>query len=131
MPSDNSSDRSRSGQSGTLGVCWIIYGIIRLAAAVGMILYAGTATLMFGALLNRVADPFSLMDVFHILYIAAIVLGFICGILGLIAGFGLLSGARSARGLAITAGLLSLSGIPLGLMLGVYTLVVLVPRRES
>ena len=107
-----------------LGICWVVYGIIRLAMAVWLVGFAGTATLMFGALLNRVADPFTLMGIFHFLYAATVVLSIICGLIGLVAGLALLGGQRSARTLCLIAGFLSLPNIPLGTTLGIYTLIV-------
>jgi hypothetical protein len=55
------------------------------------------AALMFGALLNRVPDPFTLMGVFHFLYTVMIALSAVCGILGLMAGLALLAKQRSGR----------------------------------
>jgi hypothetical protein len=107
-----------------LGICWVIYGLIRLAMAVFLVTFGGTATLMFGALLNRVADPFTLMGVFHFLYAVAVVLSAVCGLLGLLAGLALLGGQRSGRTLCLIAGFLSLPNIPLGTTLGIYTLIV-------
>jgi hypothetical protein len=86
---------------------------------------------MFGTLLNRVPDPFTLMTDFHVLYAIMIALSAVCGILGIIAGLALLAGNRSARTLALIAGFLSLSNIPLGTTLGIYTLVVLLPMRAA
>jgi hypothetical protein len=40
-----------------------------------------TATVMFGALLGRVADPFALMSDFHIIYTGIMVLSVLSGIL--------------------------------------------------
>jgi hypothetical protein len=87
----------------------------------------GTATVMFGALLVRVPDPYTLMSVFHIIYTARVVLSAVCGLFGLAAGSTLL--ARRGKGctLAIAAAFLSLSDIPLGVTLGIYTLMVLLP----
>jgi hypothetical protein len=82
---------------------------------------------MFGALLSRVPEPFTLMGVFHFMYILIIALSIVCGILGLMAGLALLGGKVSGRTLALIAGFLSLSNIPLGTTLGIYTLVVLLP----
>jgi uncharacterized membrane protein len=109
---------------GTLGVLWIIYGIIRLVVAILLVLDSGIATVMFGALLVRVANAFLFMDIFHVFYALAIVLALIAGIFSLLAGFALLGGRSSARPLSITAGLLSVSDIPLGTTLGTYTLIV-------
>ena len=127
MSSNDPGIQSLSGHLRTLGGCWIVYGIIRLVLATLLVLYSGTATVMFGALLSRVPDPFTLMGVFHFMYILMIALSIVCGILGLIAGLALLGGKVSGRTLALIAGFLSLSNIPLGTTLGIYTLVVLLP----
>ena len=127
MSSDDPGIQSLSGHLRTLGGCWIVYGIIRLVLATLLVLYSGTATVMFGALLSRVPDPFTLMGVFHFMCILMIALSIVCGILGLIAGLALLGGKVSGRTLALIAGFLSLSNIPLGTTLGIYTLVVLLP----
>lgn len=119
--------QSPSGHLRTLGLCWIVYGVIRLITAVCLVTYVSTATVMFGALLNRVPDPLAPMGVFHFMYTAMIALSAVCGVLGLIAGPALLARRQSARRLALIAGFLSLSDIPLGTTLGIYTLVVLLP----
>jgi hypothetical protein len=111
----------------TLGLCWILYGILRLAAGIWLILFTPTATVMFGALLNRVANPFPLLFAFHLFYTCAIILSAAAGVVGIIAGIMLASGNRSARPLAILAALLSVSNLPIGTTLGVYTLVVFLP----
>jgi hypothetical protein len=95
--------------------------------AVCLIIYVSTATVMFGTLLNRVPDPLTLMGVFHSMYTVMIALSAVCGILGLMAGLALLAERRSGRTLALVAGFLSLSNIPLGTTLGIYTLVMLLP----
>jgi hypothetical protein len=95
--------------------------------AVCLVIYGSTATVMFGTLLNRVPDPLTLMGVFHFMYTVMIALSAVCGILGLMAGLALLAERRSGRTLALVAGFLSLSNIPLGTTLGIYTLVMLLP----
>jgi len=126
-PTSFASPSSASGglRHPTLGLCWILYGILRLAAGIWLILFTPTATVMFGALLTRVANPFPLMSAFHIFYTCAIVLSAAAGVVGLIAGLMLMSGSRSSRPLAILAAILSVSNLPIGTTLGVYTLVVL------
>ena len=106
-----------------LGICWVVYGVIRLAMAVFLVGFGGTATLMFGALLNRVADPFTLMGAFHFLYAVAVVLSAVCGLVGLLGGLALLGGQRSGRTLCLIAGFLALPNIPIGTTLGIYTLI--------
>jgi hypothetical protein len=109
---------------GALGILWIVYGIARLLAAVVLVVYSGVATVMFGALLTRVPNPFFLMAVFHFCYVVAIIVSVLAGLFGLLAGAALLARKASARGLSVVAGILSLSDIPLGTTLGTYTLIV-------
>lgn len=118
-----------SGNRPILSVCWIVYGILRVLIGIWLVLFSGTATVMFGALLNRVPNPFALMSDFHVLYAATVVLSFFCGLFGLLAGLALLANQGPARMLALLASFLSLSEIPIGLTLGVYTLIVLLPAR--
>jgi hypothetical protein len=112
-----------------LGICWVLYGILRLIMGIWLILFNGTATVMFGALLSRVPNPFALMDDFHIVYTGIVVLTFLCGVLGVLAGLTFLGNQRPARTLALLAAFLSVSEIPLGTTLGIYTLIVLLPLR--
>jgi hypothetical protein len=120
-----------STQPRILGLCWIVYGVLRLAMTFWLLTFTTTATLMFGALLTRVPDPFSLMSVFHYLYLGVMIWSAVSGVVGILAGVTLLSGQRSARALAMAAALLSLSELPFGIALGVYTLVVMVPPYSA
>ena len=117
-----------------LGICWVLYGILRIVTAVVLVLSSSTATLMFGALLNRVADSFRLMNLFHFAYGLLVVISAACGILGVLAGVALLGGSEVGRKLTILAAFVSLSSIPLGTTLGIYTLMVLLtwsPQRAA
>jgi hypothetical protein len=114
----------------TLGVCWVIYGVVRLLVAVWLIGFNATATVMFGALLTRVPDPYSLMSAFHLLYLLAIVWSFVTGLLGIAAGLVLLGGKAASRLLGIIAAFFSVSDIPLGVTIGTYTLIVLLATRN-
>ena len=122
-------DHSRSHRR-MLGICWLIYAISRLIAAICLLLFTATATVMFGALLARVPNPYLLMSDFHIVYAGIIVLGILCSIFGFLAGWALLTNQRSCRILGLIAALLSLSEIPFGTTLGIYTLIVLLPARS-
>jgi hypothetical protein len=110
-----------------LGVLWVLYGLLRLIGALGVFLYSGTLTLMWGALLTRVPNPFTLMDLFHGFLIFAIILGIVAGVVSIIAGLGLMSSGTSARSLSLVAAFFGLTNGPLGIALGAYTLVLLVP----
>jgi hypothetical protein len=63
-----------------LGVCWVIYGILRLVIAMWLVTFMPVGTVMFGALLVRVADYIPAMEVFHAFYIFAIILSVLCGV---------------------------------------------------
>lgn len=131
MSFDRLGARKQTWQFPALGSFWAVYGIIRLIMALCLLIYASTATLMFGALLSRVADPFVLMGIFHLLYTAYVILSVVCGLLGFVAGLALLGGHQSGRKLALIAGVLSLCDMPLGLTLGIYTIVELLPVRDA
>jgi hypothetical protein len=121
-------ERTPAGYRSGLGYFWLAYGILRLACAVLLIVYSGTVTLMFGALLSRVPDPFVLMNFFHLFFVCAVVVGVLAGLFSLVAGWSLLSGGASRHKLAIIAALLSVSDIPFGTTLGAYTLAVFSAR---
>jgi hypothetical protein len=110
-----------------LGIMWVLYGLLRLAGALGVFLYSGTLALMWGALLTRVPNPFALMDLFHGFLLFAILLGIVAGVVSIIAGLNLISSGISARSLGLVAAFFGLINGPLGIALGAYTLVVLVP----
>jgi hypothetical protein len=118
-------------QPRVLGVCWIAYGVLRLAMTVWLMASTTTATLMFGALLTRVPDPFTLMSVFHFVYLGVTMWSAVAGVAGVLAGVTLLTGQRSGRVIAIVAALVSVSELPIGIALGVYTLVVLLPATPT
>jgi hypothetical protein len=120
-----------SNHRGLLGVCWIVYGILRVIAGIWLILFSGTSTVMFGALLTRVPNPFALMGDFHAVYAGLVVLSFACGLFGILAGLALLSNQRAARKLVVLAAFLSVSEIPFGTTLGIYTLVVLLSSSRA
>jgi uncharacterized membrane protein len=127
MTSNAVSSGNSRGNLSTLGSLWIVYSILRLVAAILLGLFTGTATVMFGALLSRVPDPYTLMGAFHVLYIVAIIVTALSGLIGLFAGLALLGGKSSARTLSLTAAFLSLWDLPLGTTLGIYTLVIFLP----
>jgi hypothetical protein len=112
-----------------LGILWILYGLLRFVVALGVFLYSGTLTVMWGALLTRVPNPFTLMDLFHFFLIFVIILSIAAGIVSIMAGLALMSGGPSARKLGLLAAFFALINGPLGVALGAYTLVVLVPSN--
>lgn len=131
MIPENSAVTELSRHIRIAGICLIVYGMIRLVAAVWLISFANTATVMFGTLLNRVSDPFAMMSYFHAFYTFLIALSVACGVLGILSGWGLLTGRRSGRTLGLLASFLSLSDIPMVLALGVYCIFVLLQLPPS
>ena len=128
---NNTSAVTSGGCLGTLGILWTIYGISRLIIALVLIFFSGTATLMFGALLSRVANPFALMADFHLVYVCIIIWNILSGIVALVAAADLLARRRSARAIAILAAFIALPVPFFGIMLGIYTLFVLFPSERS
>jgi hypothetical protein len=113
----------------TLGILWILYGLERFVVALAMFLCIPTLTVIWGALLTRVPNPLTLMDLFHVFLILAIILAVVVGIISILAGLSVTSGGASARKLGMLAAFLALVSGPLGIALGAYTLVVLVPAN--
>lgn len=128
---NNTSVVTSGGRNGTLGILWALYGISRLVIALVLVFFSGTATLMFGALLSRVANPFALMADFHLVYVCIIIWNILSGIVGLVAAADLLAARRSARAIAILAAFIALPVPFFGIMLGIYTLLVLFPSDRS
>ncbi len=97
----------------TLGLAWIVYGVYRLAVTAWLIMFTTTATLMFGSLLTRVPDPYSLMTEFHIVYSVVIVWSGISAVLGIVAGLAMLASPSAPRILIVAAALLALPELAL------------------
>jgi hypothetical protein len=114
----------------TLGVCWIAYAVIRFGMAAGLLAFSREATVMFGTLLVEIRGSDAAMADFHALYLLMIVLSVLAGISGLAAGVALVAGKGLGRTLAVIAAFLSLSDLPIGITLGVYTLWLL-PRPST
>jgi hypothetical protein len=112
-------------------VLWLLYAILRFAGAAFILVYSTTLTLMWGAIITRVPNPFALMSFFHVFLTFALVLNIVAGIFALLAAIALLGGAGSSRTLALIASFFALINGPLGIALGAYTLVVFVPRGPA
>jgi len=120
--------QTSNSRQGTLGVLWIIYGVICVVKAAFIVIDGATLTLMWGALLNRVANPFFWMSVFHFAMLAAVVLAIVTAILSFLAAIALMQGGRSGRMLALVASFFGLISGPLGVALGVFTVVIVLQQ---
>jgi hypothetical protein len=111
----------------TLGILWVIYGVICIVKAAWIVVYSATLTLMWGAILNRVADPFFWMNLFHIWLIGAVVVLILTAIFSFLAAVTLMQN-RVAGALTLVASVLAIITGPLGIALGAYTMVVTLAR---
>jgi hypothetical protein len=123
--------QTSNSRQGTLGVLWMIYGVICVVKAAFIVIDGATLTLMWGALLNRVANPFFWMSVFHFAMLAAVVLAIVTAILSFLAAIALMQGGRSGRMLALVASFFGLISGPLGVALGVFTVVIVLQQPAS
>jgi hypothetical protein len=119
---------SSGSRHSALGILWVLYGVICLAKAAWIAVYSGTLTLMWGAIITRVANPFFWMNMFHIWLTGFVVILVLTGIFSFLAALSLLRGTAFGNPLALVASVLATITNPLGIPLGVYTMVVTVPR---
>jgi hypothetical protein len=115
----------------TLGVLWALYGIVCFLEVAWLVVQAGTLSVMWGTLLSRVPIPYAWMSLFHLALVIAVAVLVLAGIFSVMAGAGLLTGSRSQRNMALAAGFFGLVTGPLGLVLGVYTLILLLARAAD
>ena len=120
--------QTASSRHGTLGLLWAIYGVICIVKAAWIVVYSGTLTLMWGAIINRVADPFFWMNMFHIWLVGAVVVLILTAIFSFLAAASLMTTRGFGRALAIVACILGILTGPLGIALGTYTMIMAVGR---
>lgn len=106
-----------------LGWLYIIFGIIGLfsAACIGVLMIGG-GLISGDEIAIRATTIISIIVGLFLLLISAP---------GIIAGWGLLQYRSWARVLTIILGILNLPGVPIGTILGIYTLIVLLDDRSS
>jgi hypothetical protein len=107
----------------TLGVLWAIYGAICAIEVVLLAMYSEELSVMFGALLARVPNPNSWMGLFHFALVAAVAMLVLTTVFSFMAATALLSFSRGRYKAALVAGFFGLLTGPLGIALGVFTLV--------
>jgi hypothetical protein len=100
-----------------------------LGAAAWIVVYNRTLTVMWGAIISHVADPFTWMTLFHVLLVATVVMALISGAFSFLAAFALLQAAASARRWGLIAATFGLLGPPPGVALGAFTAIALFPLR--
>jgi hypothetical protein len=117
-------------RSKTLGILWVVSALICFVKAAWIALEFPILTLMWGALLNRVPNPFAWMSDFHAVLMGVIVWDIVAGVFAIVGGLAWMQNSRSTRSLLTVAALLALITGPIGLMLGVYTLAVALEQVE-
>lgn len=115
---------------GRLGALWMIYGVICLTEAAWIALNDAALTTMWGTVVSRVADPFAWMNAFRFFLMGVIAIGIATGFLSLLAAIALMRRRSSGRALALAASFFGILNGPLGIALGVYTLVLLVSHAS-
>jgi hypothetical protein len=117
----------------TLGALWAIYGVLCFIEVAWIVVQADTLSVMWGALLNRVPNPYAWMSMFHFALVVGVALLVLAGIFSLMAGSALLAHSRwrSRRSMTLAAGFFGLVTGPIGLVLGVYTLILLLSRAAD
>lgn len=100
-----------------LGILHLVFGA--LSAVIGVFIF-----LFLSGIGAAVHDPVA----FRVLTVVGMTVGtflVILGVPGMAAGYGLLKRRAWARGLGVAVGVLNLLNVPIGTLVGVYTLVVL------
>jgi hypothetical protein len=116
-----------SNRYGTLGILWALYGVFMIAVAAFIIVYDATLTLMWGAIINRVPNPFAWMSFFHFFLAATVVMAIISACLSFAAAFAFMRGGSSLRTWGLLAAAFGLLGAPPGIALGAFTVALLLP----
>jgi hypothetical protein len=112
----------------SLGLLWVIYGVICIIKAVFVFVNINVFTLMWGALLNRVPDPYTWMSLFHIWIMCLIVLMSVTALFSFLAAGSLRMGSNPSRAITLIAGFFAIVTGPLGIAIGVYTWITFVPQ---
>jgi hypothetical protein len=113
-----------------LGALWAFYGLICLTQSAWIMLNDATLSLMWGSVVSQVANPFAWMSAFRFFLVGVIALLIVAGAVAIFAGVSLAQGHASSRKLALIASFLGIITGPLGIALGVYTLVLLLPSAS-
>ena len=120
--------KSDTRESQKAGILWLGYGCLRIAQVAFIVAFSGTLSLMWGALLERVPNPLAWMAAFHVFLVLAAAWCIVSGFFSFVAGFALLRHSPASKADTLIAALLALPDLPFGIVLGVYTLLALVPR---
>ena len=104
-----------------LAILWILFSGLRLLRAGSLFLFSGLRRFSFGPI--WASGPSFLPSILPIFG----TLSLIMAVAGLIVGWGLMGRHLWARPLALVLGALALLSFPFGTILGIYTLLILLP----
>jgi hypothetical protein len=116
---------------GILGTLWTVYAVLMVAVAVWIFVYNRTLTLMWGAIINHVANPMTWMTLFHFFLVTTVLMALLSAIFSFLAAFALLEGTATAHKCGLTAAAFGMLGPPPGVALGVFTALALFPLRSK
>lgn len=105
-----------------LGILWVAISVLHLVPGIGLIFFGSFALPFIPFHVRALVVPIAMMA--GIFFLAS-------AILGVLAGWGLLTYRPWARILAIILGIIALIHVPFGTALGIYTLWVLLPTESD
>lgn len=105
-----------------LGILWVAISVLHLVPGIGLIFFGSFALPFIPFHVRALVVPIAMMA--GIFFLAS-------AILGILAGWGLLTYRPWARILAIILGIIALIHVPFGTALGIYTLWVLLPAESD
>jgi hypothetical protein len=116
---------------GILATLWTVYAVLMVAIALWIFVCNRTLTLMWGAIINHVANPLMWMTLFHFFLIATVLMALLSAIFSFLAAYAFLQGAASAHKWGLAAAAFGMLGPPPGVALGVFTAITLFPLRSE
>ena len=111
-----------------LRMLWAAFGVLCLVKAAWVVVYNATLTLMWGSVINRVADPFLWMNLFHAWLVVSVVVLLFAALFSWILAAGPSLDRHAGRPWTLAASVLAVVTGPLGIALGTYTMVVTRPQ---
>jgi hypothetical protein len=108
-----------------MGILWIVYSVFRIVMGSSTLIFSHYMMPMMSNLVSHEIDVSALMRVLNGMYAMMFVYSLAAGILGIIAGWGLLQRRPWGRALGIIAAFASILSLPFGTALTVYTLMIL------
>ncbi|MGA9474053.1 MAG: zinc ribbon domain-containing protein, partial [Terriglobales bacterium] len=114
-------------------VLWVVYSGFRIVLAVWTLFFARYFLPMIEAMLEKDSGPlpFPMFQFARVFYTVSFFYGIATGILGVIAGYGLLQRKPWGRIVALIAAFIGVISIPFGTAMAIYTLLILLPEHAD